>query len=239
MKKTTMALGLLLLATPLWAAEEEAAVATLPGFSEQLSYTLGMVIGQALKKVESKLEYPMVIQGLMDTVEGKKTLVTPERAAELKQELNTELRLKKIAEQKELGEKNLKEGEAFLAANREKPGVVTTESGLQYEVLRPGEGPKAQENDTVTVHYRGTLLDGTVFDSSYERKEPAVFPVKEVIPGWSEAVRLMEVGGKYRIYLPAKLGYGEQSAGPLIGPQSVLVFELELLAIKNEAPPAS
>ena len=239
MKKTTMALGLLLLATPLWAAEEEAAVATLPGFSEQLSYTLGMDIGQALKKVESKLEYPMVIQGLMDTVEGKKTLVTPERAAELKQELITELRLKKIAEQKELGEKNLKEGEAFLAANREKPGVVTTESGLQYEVLRPGEGPKAQENDTVTVHYRGTLLDGTVFDSSYERKEPAVFPVKEVIPGWSEAVRLMEVGGKYRIYLPAKLGYGEQSAGPLIGPQSVLVFELELLAIKNEAPPAS
>ena len=135
---------------------------------------------------------------------------------------------------KELGEKNRKEGEAFLAENKKKKGVITTESGLQYMVLEKGDGPKPKATDTVSVNYRGTLIDGTEFDSSYKRGKPVTFPVKGVIAGWTEALLLMNVGSKYKLFVPPNLGYGGRGAGRLIGPEATLIFEVELLGIESE-----
>jgi FKBP-type peptidyl-prolyl cis-trans isomerase len=137
-----------------------------------------------------------------------------------------------LAKNKSAGDKNKKEGEAYLAANAKKPGVKTTESGLQYKVLKAGDGATPKKTDTVRVHYHGTLTDGTVFDSSVERKQPAEFPVNRVIPGWTEALQLMKVGDKWQVTIPSDLAYGEQGTpGGPIGPNSVLVFEVELLDI--------
>ncbi len=129
------------------------------------------------------------------------------------------------------GDKNLKEGEEFLAKNKTKSGVVTTASGLQYEIIKAGTGPKPKAEDEVKCHYKGTLIDGKVFDSSIERGEPATFPVNRVIPGWTEALQLMPVGSKWKLYIPASLGYGERGAGQDIKPNSTLIFEVELLEI--------
>ncbi len=134
-------------------------------------------------------------------------------------------------EMTEMAGKNLTEGEAFLAANKAKEGVKTLESGLQYKVLTPGEGKSPKATDKVTVHYRGTLLDGTEFDSSHKRGEPAVFQVDQVIPGWTEALKLMKPGAKWELYIPAKLAYGERGAGQKIAPNATLVFEVELLKV--------
>jgi FKBP-type peptidyl-prolyl cis-trans isomerase FklB len=132
--------------------------------------------------------------------------------------------------------KNKKEGEAFLAKNKEREGVVTLPSGLQYEVVKNGEGPKPSDADRVKVHYKGTLIDGTTFDSSYKRNKPAVFPVRGVIKGWTEALKLMSVGSKWKIYVPAALAYGKERRGPDISPNSTLIFEMELLGIEPPAP---
>ena len=129
------------------------------------------------------------------------------------------------------GEENLKKGQAFLEANKSKDGVKTTASGLQYIVMKEGAGAKPTLNDKVTTHYHGTLIDGTVFDSSVERGQPASFPVSGVIPGWTEALQMMTVGSKYKLFVPANLGYGERGAGGKIGPNSVLIFEVELISI--------
>jgi FKBP-type peptidyl-prolyl cis-trans isomerase FkpA len=145
--------------------------------------------------------------------------------------------------QKALGEKNKKEGEAFLAANKAKPGVKTTASGLQYEVLKEGTGPKAKATDKVTVNYKGTLVDGKTFDSSYDRGQPVTFGVNQVIPGWVEGLQLMSVGSKYHFVIPSALAYGDAGAGADIGPSSVLQFDVEVMKIepgdKPEAPPAA
>ncbi|HEY7160344.1 MAG TPA: FKBP-type peptidyl-prolyl cis-trans isomerase, partial [Acidobacteriota bacterium] len=134
-------------------------------------------------------------------------------------------------------EDNKKKGDAFLAENKTKEGVVTTASGLQYKVLRPGKGPKPKLEDTVTTHYRGTLLDGTEFDSSYKRNEPVSFQLKGVIPGWTEALQLMETGAKWQIFIPADLAYGPKGAGGVIGPNETLIFEVELISIQPAAAP--
>jgi FKBP-type peptidyl-prolyl cis-trans isomerase len=144
------------------------------------------------------------------------------------------------AKQKVVGEKNKTEGETFLAKNKTRAGVKTTASGLQYEVEKEGTGPNPKATDTVTVNYKGTLMDGTTFDSSYDRGQPATFVLNQVIPGWTEGVQLMKPGGKYKFYIPSSLGYGEQGAGGVIGPNAPLVFEVELVSIgKPEVEPAT
>ena len=143
-----------------------------------------------------------------------------------------EMAAKQAEMMKSQGEKNKKEGEAFLAENKKKEGVKTLASGLQYKVIKEGTGKTPKATDKVSTHYQGTLIDGTEFDSSYKRGEPATFPVNGVIPGWTEALQLMKVGSKWQLFVPSKLAYGEKGAGPIIGPNAVLIFTVELLAIK-------
>ena len=142
------------------------------------------------------------------------------------------------ARSSDIGDRNLAAGEAFLEENEKSEGVVTTRSGLQYLVLHEGDGPRPKATDSVTVHYRGTLIEGIEFDSSYERDEPASFPLQGVIPGWTEALQLMKVGSRYRIFIPSHLAYGEQGAGMMIGPNATLIFEVELLEIEGKTSPA-
>lgn len=194
------------------------------------SYALGADIGANLKRQDLDLDPKSVVAGITDAFAGKPAL-TEAQIREVLGQLRERAQKVGEARAKVAGEKNLKEGEAFLAANGKKPGVKTTASGLQYQVLKTGAGNSPKATDTVKVHYHGTLLDGSVFDSSTERGEPVEFPLDQVIPGWTEALQLMKVGDKFKIFLPSKLAYGERSAGPKIGPNSALVFEVELLAI--------
>ncbi|MCA9399815.1 MAG: FKBP-type peptidyl-prolyl cis-trans isomerase, partial [Candidatus Omnitrophica bacterium] len=159
--------------------------------------------------------------------------VTGEEAQVLMQELAQNVQQKVIKQQKEISTKNAEESEAFLAANKEKEGVKTTESGLQYLVLSEGDGPTPTAASRVKVHYSGTLIDGTEFDSSYKRGQPAVFPVGAVIKGWTEALQMMKVGSKYKLFIPSNLAYGKQGAGAIVGPNAVLIFEVELLGIEE------
>ena len=150
-------------------------------------------------------------------------------------EFQQEIQNKQIAKMKEASEKNAKEGAAFLAENKNKEGVITLESGLQYKVLKSGDGPSPKETDTVVTHYRGNLINGEIFDSSYKRGQPATFPVSGVIAGWTEALQKMKVGDKWQLFIPSNLAYGENGAGQKIGPNEVLIFELELLEIKKSS----
>ena len=157
----------------------------------------------------------------------------------MQKEFAAKMQEKQVAQLKEMQEKNKKVGEAYLAENKKKKGVVVTESGLQYEVVKKGNGQKVKEGDQVKVHYTGTFVDGSVFDDSRKRNEPAVFGVDQVIPGWSEALKLMDVGSRYTLAIPSSLAYGEQGAPPVIEPNSVLLFDVELIAIeKKEEIPA-
>jgi FKBP-type peptidyl-prolyl cis-trans isomerase len=201
--------------------------------SAKLGYALGLDIGANLQRLNADVDLDAFFQGVKDTLQGEKLLLTPAEAEQIKQEFFKKMREEREQKMKELGEKNLQEGKAFLEANKEKSGVVTTASGLQYIVLRKGDGPKPAANDQVKVQYAGTLIDGTEFDSSYKRGEPATFRVNGVIRGWSEAIQLMNVGSKYRLFIPSDLGYGERGAGDRIGPNATLIFEVELLNIEN------
>ncbi len=201
---------------------------------EKLSYAIGLEVGTSLKNLPTEIEFPVFVQAVEDGLKGKKPLLTQEQALEIKMEFGKKVREERARERKELAEKNRKEGEAFLAENKKKKGVVTTESGLQYMVLHEGEGPKPKATDRVKVHYRGTLIDGTEFDSSYTRGKPATFALKGVVAGWTEALQLMKVGSKYRLFIPSELAYGKRGRGPKIGPDAVLIFELELLEIEKK-----
>jgi FKBP-type peptidyl-prolyl cis-trans isomerase FklB len=194
--------------------------------AEKVSYALGLDIGASLKRFQSGLEFDALFQGIEDSLRGSKPLLTQQEAAEIKSAFFNKI-------QQELAEKNLKEGQAFLAENKKKEGVITTASGLQYMVLKEGDGPKPEATDRVSVHYRGTLLDGTEFDSSFSRGRPATFQVQGVIAGWTEALQLMKVGSKYRLFIPSNLAYRERGAGQQIGPNAMLIFEVELLSIEN------
>ncbi|MDD5454875.1 MAG: FKBP-type peptidyl-prolyl cis-trans isomerase [Candidatus Ratteibacteria bacterium] len=203
---------------------------------EKLSYMLGMDIGSFLKEVPREIDFEIFIQGVQDTYKGEKTLLTEEEALKIKQDFVKEMQAEAIKKMNEAKDKNKKDGEAFLAENKKKKGVITTASGLQYEVLKKGTGASPKIDDTVKVHYAGTLIDGKEFDSSYKRGEPVTFPLNGVIPGWSEGLQLMKVGGKSRLVIPSNLAYGEQGAGQQIPPNSVLIFEVELLGIENPMP---
>ena len=203
---------------------------------DRASYSIGLNLGRSLKTNEIKANADLIIKGLRDGLAGQ-ALLTDEEMQATMQEFQAQLQTQQEAKQKALGEKNKTEGTAFLAKNKERAGVKTTASGLQYEVVTEGTGAQPKATDTVTVNYKGTLMDGTEFDSSYERGQPATFVLNQVIPGWTEGVQLMKVGSKYKFYIPSELGYGERGAGGVIGPNAPLVFEVELLSIGQPNAP--
>jgi FKBP-type peptidyl-prolyl cis-trans isomerase FkpA len=188
------------------------------------SYAFGVALAMEFKPYGLHFDYDALIQGFGDSLEGRETRISLEDAMPL---IQTAMR-DAVTRQTE---ENKQKGADFLAENGKKPGIVTTPSGLQYEVISAGTGPKPQDSDTVLVNYEGTLLDGSVFDSSYTRGEPAEFPVDQVIPGWTEGIQLMSVGSTYRLFIPSDLAYGEQSMGNVIPPNSTLIFKVELLDI--------
>ena len=216
-------------ASPLYA--QEAAADALKTPKEELSYVLGLDMGKSLKNMKVDVDMPALMLGVEHFLNDQAPLLDEQRSASIKQAFIQKMREQMAAEASASAEKNLEEGNAFLAENKTKEGVQTTESGLQYQVIKQGDGPKPKDSDKVTVHYRGTLLDGSEFDSSYARDKPATFPVKGVIPGWTEALQLMPVGSTYKLFIPAALAYGDQAAGSKIAPNSTLIFEVELLEI--------
>ena len=205
---------------------------TLETPKDKLSYSIGMNIGKSLKRDNVEVDPDLLLRGVKDVLGGGTPLMTDEEAQSTLNELQADLRKKQEQEVQQLAETNKKEGEAFLAANKTKAGVVALPSGLQYKILQEGTGPKPTAADTVTVNYRGTLVNGTEFDSSYKRGQPASFPVGGIIKGWTEALLLMPVGSKWQLFIPPELAYGPRQAGPAIGPNSTLVFEVELLSIQ-------
>lgn len=197
----------------------------LSGELENFSYALGMSIAGNLIQTGVKTVHPeLFLTGFKDVFKGEKTMIHPEEANAILEEFIGKLNQNK-------GAGNLEEGKKFLEENRKKPGVVELPSGLQFQVLTEGEGEIPGLNDQVKCHYHGTLIDGTVFDSSVERGQPAVFPVNGVIQGWVEALQLMSTGSKWRLFIPSELAYGSNGAGGVIGPNSALIFDVELLKI--------
>ncbi|MDP1697635.1 MAG: FKBP-type peptidyl-prolyl cis-trans isomerase [Xanthomonadaceae bacterium] len=211
------------------------AQAKLETEKDKFSYTVGMDLAKMLEPIKDEIDTKIAIAAMQNALAGGKTQLSDEEADTVRKAFQQRMQQKQAAESSAKASKNIAEGEAFLAANKSKAGVQTTASGLQYQVIRAGNGGKPQATDTVRVHYLGTLLDGTTFDSSYDRNEPAQFALNQVIPGWTEGVALMPVGSKYKFWIPSNLGYGERGAGP-ISPNSTLVFEVELLEI---VPPAA
>lgn len=216
---------------PASAQDQETEEKRLKTTADELSYALGMDVGKSLKRFGAEIDFDIFMEAVHAILEGNETLLTSQQASKVAKDYALEKRKKLAAERKAAGERALVEGEAFLAENKSKEGVTTTDSGLQYQVIKEGDGAKPQATDKVTVHYRGTLLDGTEFDSSHTRGQPATFPVKGVIAGWTEALQLMPVGSTYKLFIPSKLAYGERGAGKKIGPNSTLIFEVELLEI--------
>ncbi len=214
----------------------KAPVLSLDSDKAKLSYAIGMDIGQSLQTLKADLDRELLVAAINDRLDSDNTKLTAEEAGKVKQAFFKKQAEERAAEQKIAAEKNVSAGKAFLEANAKKKGVTTTASGLQYEVLTQGKGDKPAATDKVTVNYKGSLVDGTEFDSSYTRGEPVTFPLNGVIKGWTEGVQLMSVGSKFKFVLPSDLAYGENGAGPKIGPNSVLVFEVELLGIGDVKP---
>lgn len=199
----------------------------------RISYTIGVNIGQDFKSQKMDVDADVLLLGLKESLAGKELRLTDEEMANEIQTFQQEMQAKIVAEMEEMSAKNQAAGEAFLAENAKKEGVVVTESGLQYKELEPGEGASPGAEDVATVHYRGTLIDGTQFDSSYDRGQPATFPVGGVIAGWTEALQLMKPGAKWQLVIPAELAYGERGAGQDIGPNATLLFDVELISVEK------
>jgi FKBP-type peptidyl-prolyl cis-trans isomerase FklB len=215
-------------------AAKTAATTALKTPKDKFSYALGMNLGASLHKQSVDVDPSIVAQGLRAALAGGKTLLTQEEAQAALMEVQNELRKKQQEKMQVAGEANKKEGEAFLASNKAKEGVVTLPSGLEYRILKEGNGPKPTASDSVVCNYRGTLINGTEFDSSYKSGQPATFPVNGVIKGWTEALQLMPVGSKWQLFVPSSLAYGERGAGGDIGPGATLIFEVELLSIQEK-----
>jgi FKBP-type peptidyl-prolyl cis-trans isomerase FklB len=205
---------------------------------EQLSYALGTdlgsQIGRQFKAQSVEIDLNFFVRGFKDSLSGTKLLMTDEQIRAAVAGLQKEVVQKQQAQMAALALKNKAEGQAFLNKNKTAEGVVTLASGLQYKILKAGDGKKPGPDDTVVCNYRGTLIDGTEFDSSYKRNEPATFPVKAVIKGWTEALQLMPIGSKWQLFVPSELGYGERGAGGAISPNATLIFEVELMSIKDQ-----
>jgi len=221
-------LGVVLLAGQAFAEEK----ALLQTQKEKQSYGMGADIGKRLKSQSIDVDADSFALGLKDSLSGGKMLMTEEEIRTALSSLQKELMEKQAEKNRLLGEKNKKEGETFLAENRKKEGVITLPSGLQYKVIKEGTGKQPSADATVETNYRGTLVDGTEFDSSYKRGQTATFPVNGVIQGWTEALQLMKEGAKWQLFVPANLAYGERGAGNVIGPNATLIFEVELVSVK-------
>lgn len=210
-------------------SEEELALKT---YKDKLSYSMGLDIGRGLKRQSIDVDPEIMARGLRDAFANGKPLLTDSEIRKIKEEFQKELTARHQEQSKIIVEKNKKEGEEFLAENKKKKDVVTLPSGLQYRIITEGTGKIPKANDTVVVNYRGTLIDGTEFDSSYRRGEPATFTVSGIIPGWVEALQLMKEGSKWQLFVPSNLAYGERGTEGIIGPNATLIFEVELISIK-------
>jgi len=208
---------------------------TLKTDKDKVSYSIGVNIGKSMRKDAVDIDPTIFSRGMKDALGGGKLLLTDDEMKIALTKLQGELRAKQEEAMQKAGEINKKAGDDFLAQNKTKQGVVALPDGLQYKILKEGAGPKPAATDSVVCNYRGTLLDGTEFDSSYKRGQPATFPVNGVIKGWTEAVQLMPVGSKWQLFVPAELAYGNRAPSPEIGPNATLVFEVELLSIQNKA----
>jgi FKBP-type peptidyl-prolyl cis-trans isomerase FklB len=216
--RVIVALGILFLVSQVNAEEK----LLLKNQKEKVSYIIGMDIGGNLKRQSVDVDPNILAKGVQDALSGAKPSLS-----------NEEIQETMVAFQKEMMAKQKERGEAFLAENKKKEGVKTLPSGLQYKVIKAGTGKKPKLNENVTVHYRGTLIDGAEFDSSYRRGQPASFPVSGVIPGWTEALQLMEEGAKWQLFVPSNLAYGERGTGGIIGPNATLIFEIELISVQE------
>jgi len=204
----------------------------LKGDKEKLSYSIGMDIGGGLKRQSVEVDPDLLAKGFKDSYGGAKTILTEEEARQAIMDFQKTLMAKQAETMQKLAEKNKADGEKFLSENAKKEGVKVLPSGLQYKEITPGAGKSPKTTDTVTTNYRGTLIDGTEFDSSYKRGQPATFPVSGVIPGWTEALQLMKEGAKWQLFVPSSLAYGERGAGREIGANATLIFEVELISVK-------
>lgn len=202
---------------------------------DKTSYAMGMVYGSRLKGDSVDIDPSIFLRGVKDAMAGGKMLLTDDEARTVLNALQTEVNKRQEAKMQQLRVANKTEGDAFLAANKTKDGVVTLPSGLQYKILTQGTGPKPAATDTVICNYKGTLINNTEFDSSYKRGQPATFPVNGVIKGWTEALQLMSVGSRWQLFIPPELAYGPAGRGPVIGPNATLIFEVELMSIKPKA----
>ena len=228
MKKWMTLVAIVILTTPANAGETE----VLKNQKEKVSYGIGTDVGRNFKRLGIDLDVDVFVKGLKDALSGEKPLMSEDELRATKEAYQADLMQKQAQATKRAEEENKKKGDAFFAENKTKQDVVTLASGLQYKILKAGDGKTPAENNTVVCHYRGTLIDGAEFDSSYNRGQPATFPVKGVIKGWNEALRLMSVGSKWQLFIPPDLAYGAHGAGRDIGPNATLIFEVELLAIK-------
>jgi len=235
MKRLIICLGAVCIAS-IGLAQDKA---QLKDQKDKASYSIGYDIGETFKKQNVELNPDTLFGGLKDALAGKEAALSKEDREKTLQAFQKEMMEKQITASKEAATKNAAEGEKFLTENKKKDGVKTTTSGLQYKVLKEGSGASPKETDTVVTNYKGTLIDGTEFDSSYKRNEPASFPVNRVIKGWTEALQLMKPGAKYQLFIPSSLAYGERGAGQLIGPNATLIFDVELLSIKPPEPAAT
>jgi FKBP-type peptidyl-prolyl cis-trans isomerase FklB len=213
---------------------KEQTVAKMESLQDKVSYGIGLRIGKDFKSQQVELNPDLLMKGIEDGLAGAEPLLSDEQIRETMVAFQQEMMEREKTRLEEASVKNAEEGKKFLEENAKKEGVVTLPSGLQYKVITEGSGKQPTSEDTVKVHYRGTLVDGTEFDSSYSRNEPAEFPVGGVIPGWTEALQLMKEGSKWQLVLPPELAYGERGAGPRIGPNATLVFEVELLEVEPQ-----
>lgn len=224
--------ALLLACTPKEEAAAPAASTELTTEQQKFGYAVGVNVGQSLSPVKEEVDVVALKQGLDDALSGTELKMDDAEREAIHQVVAERAQTRQVAEREEQAKKAQSDGEAFLAENGKREGVITTASGLQYEILTEGTGEAPKASDSVTVHYRGTLVDGTEFDSSYSRGEPVTFPLGNVIPGWTEGLQLMKPGSKSKLFIPANLGYGGTGAGNAIPPNAALVFEVELLSVE-------
>lgn len=200
---------------------------------EKVSYCIGLETGKNLKQQFADMDVQLLNEGFQDGLSDASPKLTPDEIRSILIALRNQVEAQQKQYVAQLAENNKKQGDAFLSLNKQKDGVVSLPSGLQYKVIKTGSGAKPNLFDNVTIHYKGTFIDGRVFDSSFDRGEPATFPLNRLIAGWSEALQLMQVGDKWQLFVPSYLAYGEQGYGPEIGPNTTLIFEVELLSINQ------